>query len=151
GDGWSVIGLRFAGMWVEQARAGVNDVAALPSLHAGFALLVSVALWRVVRSRLLRVPLALFPVAMGLSLVYSGEHYVVDVVLGWALVAASVAALQLWDQRSPAVPSQPSAGVAELAEQVPGSGDVVRPDEQPTAAGAAGDGRPDARGDQRVL
>lgn len=151
GDGWSVIGLRFAGMWLEEARAGVNDVAALPSLHAGFSLLVSVALWQLVGNRLLRVPLALYPVAMGLSLVYSGEHYVVDVVLGWAFVAGIVGGLLLWDRRSSAAAAQPSPGAAEVAQQMPGGGHIVWPHQQPAPVRAAGDGRPDARVDQGVL
>ncbi len=51
-----------------------NNVAAVPSLHAAFALLVTLYLWRLA-PRWARVPLALYPLAMTFALVYSGEHY----------------------------------------------------------------------------
>lgn len=59
----------------------VNKVAAVPSLHAATALLIAMFFWsRTTRWRWL---LALYPIAMGLSLVYLGEHYAFDVLLGW--------------------------------------------------------------------
>jgi hypothetical protein len=86
-----------------------NDVAAVPSLHAAFSLLIALELWptsglRVPRrlgggpdgsgssrgwTALVRFLLGAYPLLMAFALVYSGEHYVVDVLLGWiyALVA----------------------------------------------------------------
>jgi membrane-associated phospholipid phosphatase len=59
----------------------VNKVAAVPSLHAATALLIALFFWpRTTRWRWL---LVLYPLAMALSLVYLGEHYVSDVLLGW--------------------------------------------------------------------
>jgi len=59
----------------------VNKVAAVPSLHAGTALLISMFFWsRLPRWRWL---LVLYPLAMAWSLVYLGEHYASDVLLGW--------------------------------------------------------------------
>jgi membrane-associated phospholipid phosphatase len=59
----------------------VNKVAAVPSLHAATALLISLFFWsRTTRWRWL---LVLYPLAMGASLVYLGEHYASDVLLGW--------------------------------------------------------------------
>jgi membrane-associated phospholipid phosphatase len=59
----------------------VNKVAAVPSLHAATALLISMVFWsRTVRWRWL---LVLYPLAMAMALVYLGEHYVSDVLLGW--------------------------------------------------------------------
>ena len=94
------LGLQFAAVWFQRQSAGVNDVAALPSLHAAFALLVAVALWPVAKHWALRIPLALFPLAMGFTLVYGGEHYVLDVLLGWAYVAAISLAFHAWDRWS---------------------------------------------------
>lgn len=94
------LGLQFAAVWFERQSAGVNDVAALPSLHAAFALLVAVALWKVAKHWALRIPLALFPLAMGFTLVYGGEHYVLDVLLGWAYVTAIAVAFRAWDRWS---------------------------------------------------
>src|SRR5918995_1333157 len=85
-NGWSVLGLRSAGAMIEQAQAGSNPVAALPSLHTAFALLVSITLWTLVRSRAWRVVIAAYPIAMALTLVYGGGHYVIDILLGWLYV-----------------------------------------------------------------
>lgn len=145
-SGWSVIGLQFAGSWLEREQADVNQVAALPSLHAGFALLVSVALWPVVRNRLLRVLIVAFPIAMALTLVYSGEHYVVDALLGWLYVAAIVVGLRMWDRWWAA----PSADAANLPEQIAVQGQVAGPDQQPVVAGNAGDGAADTGSDQHI-
>jgi len=63
------------------SRNYVNQVAAVPSLHAGAALLISLFFWS--RTKRWRWLLAIYPPAMGFSLVYLGEHYVSDVLLGW--------------------------------------------------------------------
>jgi membrane-associated phospholipid phosphatase len=59
----------------------VNKVAAVPSLHAATALLIAMFFWS--RAGRWRWLLALYPLAMAVSLVYLGEHYVSDVLLGW--------------------------------------------------------------------
>jgi len=63
-----------------------NNVAAMPSLHAAYALLVVLFLWRL-SPWWVRPLLALYPPAMAFSLVYGGEHYIVDCVAGWAYAA----------------------------------------------------------------
>jgi len=84
--------LHSAGSLVEHGYRYANDVAAVPSLHAAFALLVAITLWP--RKRKWLAPLvALYPLAMAFTLVLTAEHYVSDVLLGWiyalvALVAA---------------------------------------------------------------
>ncbi|HVD65888.1 MAG TPA: phosphatase PAP2 family protein [Gaiellaceae bacterium] len=60
-----------------------NQVAAVPSLHAAYTLLVTLILWPLVKPRWARVVLALYPVAMAFALVYTAEHYLVDILLGW--------------------------------------------------------------------
>jgi hypothetical protein len=61
-----------------------NPVAAVPSLHAAYSLLV-VLIVRLIWPRL--TPLAaLYAVAMQFSVVYLGEHYVADLIAGDALV-----------------------------------------------------------------
>ena len=66
---------------------GVNDVAAMPSLHAGLPLLLALVLLRLWGRK--AVPALVYPLVMAFSLVYLGEHYVVDVLAGYgvALVA----------------------------------------------------------------
>ncbi len=82
GLGWDVIGLDRAGALLDQGQAKVNLVAAVPSLHTAYAVLVLLFFWPVL-TRTLRALLACYPLLMGMILVYSGEHYVVDVLLGW--------------------------------------------------------------------
>ena len=54
--------------------------------------------------------LVLYPLAMTFVLVYSGEHYVTDVLLGWALAAlVSLAAwrVERWIAARRAAPDEP--------------------------------------------
>jgi hypothetical protein len=84
--GWSEPGLRAAERLIDKGQATVNLVAAVPSLHAAFALLVSVTLWRRLPSWW-RPVLVAYPLLMAFTIVYGGEHDVVDVLWGWAYVA----------------------------------------------------------------
>lgn len=88
--GWEWLHLEWVGTLTSSGQEGSNPVAAMPSLHAGAALLVALFLWPVVGT-LGRVVLAVYALAMGVTLVYAGEHYVVDVVAGWMVAAAAVA------------------------------------------------------------
>jgi membrane-associated phospholipid phosphatase len=83
---WHHIPFTNAGAVFEHGKGYANDVAAMPSLHAAFALLFSLYLWRLV-PRWWRPLLALYPAAMTFALVYSGEHYLVDCIAGWAYAA----------------------------------------------------------------
>ncbi|HVI35505.1 MAG TPA: phosphatase PAP2 family protein [Gaiellales bacterium] len=67
----------------------VNEVAAVPSLHAAFPVMFLLLFWRGARGRpWLRVLLVAYPLAMAFTLVYAGEHYVFDVLLGWIYAVA---------------------------------------------------------------
>jgi membrane-associated phospholipid phosphatase len=84
---WSSAGLQelhlsVAKKVLETGQDFADRVAAVPSLHAGAALLVALFLWRRVRP-FWRPVLALYPVLMGFSLVYTAEHYVIDVLAGY--------------------------------------------------------------------
>jgi membrane-associated phospholipid phosphatase len=61
----------------------VNPTAAIPSLHAAFPLLMLLLLWSTGKWWL-RILLTAYTLLMGLTLVYTGEHYVIDIFLGWA-------------------------------------------------------------------
>ena len=74
---------------VEKGQAYSNSVAAMPSLHAAIPFLLVVFFWREVRLRG-KVGLSLYAVGMALTLVYAGEHYVTDVLMGWLYAAAVV-------------------------------------------------------------
>jgi hypothetical protein len=95
-EGWEVIGGGTAGLF-SKGQTSVNLVAAVPSLHSAITALVAMFLWGRVRPWL-RPLLALYPLAMGLTLMATGEHYFFDVLLGW-LYAAGVMAGWAWLER----------------------------------------------------
>lgn len=84
--GWGTLHLQSASALVDSGQASVNLVAAIPSLHAGVTAMVVMFLWRRVQPRL-RALLAAYGLIMAFALVYSAEHYVVDILLGWLLAA----------------------------------------------------------------
>jgi membrane-associated phospholipid phosphatase len=86
GDVWHQLPISSGGAVFEHGKGYANDVAAMPSLHAAFALLFTLYLWRLV-PRYVRPLLAVYPVAMSLALVYLGEHYLIDCVAGWVYAA----------------------------------------------------------------
>jgi membrane-associated phospholipid phosphatase len=88
--GWDVLHLDLVAQLTRLGQDGSNPVAAMPSLHAGAAMLVALFLWPSVSGRV-RAALMAYAVAMALTLVYTGEHYVVDVVAGWMVAALAVA------------------------------------------------------------
>jgi membrane-associated phospholipid phosphatase len=83
---WPHVPIAHYGDIFETGTHYANNVAAMPSLHAGYALLVVLFLWRFTPTWL-RPLLALYPPAMAFSLVYGGEHYIVDCIAGWAYAA----------------------------------------------------------------
>jgi membrane-associated phospholipid phosphatase len=74
-----------------------NPVAAVPSMHSALPMLLVLFLWPMAR-RWWRPLLAAYPVLMGFVLVYGGEHYVFDVLVGW-LWALGVHAGITWFER----------------------------------------------------
>jgi membrane-associated phospholipid phosphatase len=102
---WHSLSLHSAGSFVESGYKYANDVAAVPSLHAAFSLLIAITLWPRKR-KWLRPLVALYPLAMAFSLVYAGEHYVSDILLGWlytiATVFAARAIIRRWQARQAA-------------------------------------------------
>jgi len=102
--GWEVLGIGTAELFSE-GQAASNAVAAVPSLHAGFTMLVALFLWGRVRPWL-RPLLLLYPAAMGLTLIATGEHYFADVALGWLYAGAVMAGWAWWERRRSAGPPQ---------------------------------------------
>ncbi len=74
---------------VQRGEAYANPVAAIPSLHSAVPMLVLLLAWPYCR-RLGRTLLVVYIAAMTFTLVYGGEHYVVDAVIGWAYAALAV-------------------------------------------------------------
>jgi membrane-associated phospholipid phosphatase len=112
GEGWKVIGVGTSVLFNEGQRA-VNLVAAVPSLHSAFTMLVALFLWDRVPWRWARPLLLLYPAAMGLTLMATGEHYFFDVLLGWVYAGGVMVGWSLWERRRAArAPAPESAQIA---------------------------------------
>ena len=70
----------------------------MPSLHTAFATLIALFLASRITSRW-RYLLVLYPLAMAFTLVYCGEHYVLDLLAGVAYALAVHAGMQRWERR----------------------------------------------------
>ena len=83
-----------------------NPAAAVPSLHGGYAFLVflfvATLAWRR-RGWKRWVPVglaALYPLAQSFAVVYTGNHYVVDLFIGYVYAAAALAGVWwFWRRR----------------------------------------------------
>jgi membrane-associated phospholipid phosphatase len=88
----------------------------MPSLHGAFSMLVAVTLWPLVANWAVwaripaRVVLASYPLLMCFSLVYTAEHYVVDILAGWLLVALVEVIARSWERQPWAAQTWPSRG-----------------------------------------
>jgi hypothetical protein len=78
----------------------VNQYAAMPSFHAGWNLLVGIAVFRATRNPLLRGLAVAGPLAMIAAVVATANHYVIDVVAGIAIVLAGLAAVHFLHGRT---------------------------------------------------
>jgi membrane-associated phospholipid phosphatase len=87
-----------AGAMFQKGTDWGNDVAAVPSLHAGYTMLICLFLWPRLNRRW-RPLLVAYPIGMGLSLMYLGEHYLIDILLGWAYAAATILIVNWGAQR----------------------------------------------------
>jgi len=103
--GWEVIDVGTAALF-SKGQTSSNLVAAVPSLHTAFVALVALFLWSRVRRRWLRPLLLLYPLAMGLALMATGEHYFFDVALGWVYAGVVMLGWGWWERRS----AQPAKG-----------------------------------------
>ena len=72
-----------------------NELAAVPSLHVGFAVVIGIIVAAAIRTRPLKLAWLLWGPAIGLAVVATGNHYVFDIAagvvaagLGYALGAA---------------------------------------------------------------
>ncbi len=74
---------------VERGESYANPVAAIPSLHSAVPMLIVLLAWPYAH-RLGHLLLTCYLAGMTFTLVYGGEHYVIDVLIGWAYAAASV-------------------------------------------------------------
>jgi hypothetical protein len=98
GRGWGKLNLQTASALIDQGQASVNLVAAIPSLHAGLTAAIAAFLWTRVQRRW-RPLLVGYVLVMAFTLVYTAEHYVVDILLGWLLAAVVLFVIKGFESR----------------------------------------------------
>jgi hypothetical protein len=98
GRGWGKLNLHSASALIDQGQASVNLVAAIPSLHAGLTVAIAAFLWHRIH-RGWRPLLVAYVLVMAFTLVYTAEHYVVDILLGWALAAIMMTVINWYQTR----------------------------------------------------
>ncbi len=99
--GLGTLHLHFAQQVIDEGRVSADAVAAVPSLHAGGILLFTLFMWKRV-NKWWRPVLVFYPVFMGFTLVYSGEHYAADVLAGFlcaAFVHLAASQFEWWRKR----------------------------------------------------
>lgn len=97
-NGFAAIGLHSAGNTLNALQADQsNPVAAMPSLHTAYAMMAVAFFLPMVGRRWWPLLLA-YPLAMTFTLVYTGEHYVTDVLVGWLYVALAFVGVGLGER-----------------------------------------------------
>ncbi|WP_374193924.1 phosphatase PAP2 family protein [Gordonia sp. SCSIO 19800] len=122
--GWGYLNIHAASNLVEVGQGKSNLVAAIPSLHAGLTMLLALFMWPRVKA-LGKTLFMGYALAMAFALVYTAEHYIFDIVLGWLLAAAVVATYQIIDRKI-LIPRQRRRAAEDAASE---SGDDRRPDD----------------------
>lgn len=107
---------------VLQPPSFTNQYAAMPSFHAGWDLLVGIALVREARTPWVRAAGLLLPWAMVASVVLSGNHFIVDVVVGDAIVLVSLSLVRRLAGATGRVLPQPRATAIGGEGAVPAGG-----------------------------
>ena len=103
--GFATLHLHVARDLVNSGQVSVNMVAAIPSLHAALSVMIAAFLWSRVQRRW-RPLLVAYVLMMAFTLVYSAEHYVIDILLGWTLAAAVAWAVRRFESRRTAEPDE---------------------------------------------
>jgi hypothetical protein len=90
-----------------------NPYAAMPSLHVGWSLIVAHAVYRAIRLTAVRVLAVLHPIVMTIATIATGNHYVLDCLVG---AAVAVLALRIAGARARvgAASPRPAVGSASL-------------------------------------
>jgi membrane-associated phospholipid phosphatase len=112
--------------WAPYDLVRGNPDAAIPSLHAGYAFLVFLFLSALFWRTRWRVPFAcvaaLYPLLQSFAAVYTGNHYVIDLVIGYCYAAGAffgvsyawnrlrLPAAANWTERRQRAPVVPGAG-----------------------------------------
>jgi membrane-associated phospholipid phosphatase len=102
------------------AKLFINPYAAVPSMHCAFALMIGATGSQLVRHRALKLLWAAWPLLVAWVVIVTGNHYWLDIALGWLVaIAAALIARELlararpeawsWRVRAPQTPQEAEA------------------------------------------
>jgi hypothetical protein len=78
-----------------------NDLAAFPSLHAGWSLWVAIVLIMAGVPKIVQALGLAYALMMTIVIIGTGNHWLVDAVAGWAVVLVALGAVLAWERKSP--------------------------------------------------
>ncbi len=90
---WGQLGVHTAQSLWEGHGDLVNLVAAMPSLHASYPFMLLLFFWPA--GWWVRIALGAYALAMAFALTYGGEHFVIDILVGWAFTTIAYAIVVL--------------------------------------------------------
>lgn len=80
----------------------INPYAAVPSMHGAFALMIGATGFRLVRHRVTKALCVAWPLLVAWVVIVTGNHYWIDILLGWAVaIAAALIASHLLARARP--------------------------------------------------
>ncbi len=116
---WNHVGLHVAAALFTGGNRFDNNIAAMPSLHAAYPMLICLFFWKGSRTWVKAI-LVTYVLAMAFSLVYGAEHFVIDVFVGWLYAATTFVVgsrlLDRWEARQ--ARRQREADHSDLDERV---------------------------------
>ena len=115
---------------VLQPPAFTNQYAAMPSLHFGWNILTAVAMVQASRRWALRIAACIVPVLMGIAIVLTANHFIIDGVVGAFFAGSGLAAATWLDRRRPPVDSG-RKGTSVTASRVPALSTGAPPSVEP--------------------
>jgi hypothetical protein len=95
----------------------MNELAAIPSFHCGWLILLAFVVFRTTRSPVLRTLCVVHPALMCFAVVATGNHWVLDIPAGAALAAVGLLVATYLTRRRPSV----STAATPRAGGAPGS------------------------------
>jgi len=85
-----------------------NELAAFPSLHCGWSLWVALVVWKNVKNPIIRTLAWLGAATTAVVVVGTGNHWVLDVIVGWIVIVAGVVAVSAFTGRPTLLEAAPA-------------------------------------------
>jgi len=133
--GWNYLNISMASQLVTLGQGKSNLVAAIPSLHAGLTMLLALFMWPRVKA-LGKTLFMGYALAMAFALIYTAEHYIFDILLGWGLAAGVIAAYRIIDRKY-LIPRQKRLAAEAEAEAAEVESDSEDPDAEKVSTPAS--------------